>query len=343
MILRAFGLVLVAALMMSAAGCSVENASAPAPGSGSTGAAATTDAPALAEPVSGAVTVDGSSTVFVVSQAVAEEFMKNHPKADVTVGTSGTGGGFKKFSNGEIDIADASRPIKESEAAACKEKGIEWVELKVAIDGLSVVVNPENDFCKALTVEQLKLLWQPDSTIKKWNELNPAWPAEEIKLYGADVDSGTFDYFTEVICGKTGATRKDYTPSADDNFLVKGVSGDKYSLGYFGYAYYIENKDKVRIVAIAEGNDPAAAVEPNDETIKTGTYSPLSRPLFIYANKASLKKPAVREFLKYYLGEGQKFVTEVGYIPLGDEVLEQSRTALNDAMAGGEAAATPAQ
>lgn len=338
---RYFSLLVVALIATTGSGCTVEDSSStPASSAGGSAAVTTTEgagtpgsATSAEEKVSGAVSVDGSSTVFVVSQAVAEEFLGKHSEAEITVGTSGTGGGFKKFAHGEIDIADASRPIKESEAKLCQENGVEWVELKVAIDGLSVVVNPENDFCKALTVEQLKQIWQPDSMIKKWNEVNPAWPAEDIKLYGADVDSGTFDYFTEVICGKTGATRKDYTPSADDNFLVKGVQGDKYSLGYFGYAYYIANKGKVKVVAIAEGSDPATAVEPTDESIKSNKYRPLSRPLFIYASKASLKKPAVREFLRYYLGEGQKFVHEVGYIPLDAPVLEESRKALEDAIA----------
>lgn len=199
----------------------------------------------------GDVIIDGSSTVQPITTAVAEEFSKLHPKARVPVGTSGTGGGFKRFIEGTIDINDASRPIKESEAKSCKEKGIEYVELMVAIDGLTVVVNPQNDWCDGLTVEQLTALWEPDSKVHKWSDLNPEWPAEPIKLFGPDADSGTFDYFTEVICGEPGRIRTDYQPSADDNVLVTGVSGDRYALGYFGFAYFIENQGQVKGLAIA--------------------------------------------------------------------------------------------
>ena len=202
--------------------------------------------------LSGSVTIDGSSTVYPISQAVAEEFSKANSGVRVPVGTSGTGGGFKKFIAGETDINDASRPIKDSEAEACKKAGIDFIELKVAIDGLTVVVNPENDWVSGMSIEQLKTIWEPGSEIKKWNEVDPSWPDEEIKLFGPDTDSGTFDYFTEVVCGEGGACRSDYQQSADDNFLVTGVAGDKYALGYFGYAYYVENQEKVKPLGIVE-------------------------------------------------------------------------------------------
>jgi phosphate transport system substrate-binding protein len=204
-----------------------------------------------AGPVSGDVVIDGSSTVQPITAAVAEEFSKQHPEARVPVGTSGTGGGFKKFIEGVLDINDASRPIKASEAAACREKGIEYLELMVAIDGLTVVVNPENHWCDGLTVDQLTAIWEPDSKIRKWSDLRPDWPDEPIKLFGPDADSGTFDYFTEVICGETGRIRTDFQPSTDDNVLVTGVAGDKYALGYFGFAYYLENQGQVKGLAIA--------------------------------------------------------------------------------------------
>lgn len=265
------------------------------------------------------ILIDGSSTVYPISQAVAEEFQSSHADVKVVVGTSGTGGGFKKFIAGETDINDASRPIKASEVERCQENGIEFIELKVAIDGLSVVVNPDNDWCTALTVAQLKKLWEPGSTVTKWNELDPAWPDAQIKLFGPDTDSGTFDYFTDVICGEEGASRSDYTPSTDDNVLVRGVSGEKYSLGYFGFAYYVENSDKLQAVGISATDDAKDAVAPTPETIEGGTYVPLSRPLFLYVNTAKLERPELADFLSYYLKEGQSLVSEVGYVRLGSE------------------------
>lgn len=278
------------------------------------------------------VAIDGSSTVFPISQAVAEEFQKQHSDVKVVVGTSGTGGGFKKFVLGEIDINDASRPIKQKEIDACKESKIDYIELTIAIDGVSVIVNSENDWCDALTVEQLRAIWNPESQITNWNKVDSSWPDEKIQLYGPDTDSGTFDYFTEAICGEGGASRSDYTPSADDNVLVRGVAGDRYSLGYFGYAYYTENKDKLKIVGIAPGNDKAASVIPTDESIESGEYVPLSRPLFLYVNKASLKKPEVAAFLEYYLHEGQSLVSEVGYVRLSEAVHSETRKTLEDAL-----------
>ena len=283
--------------------------------------------------LSGKITINGSSTVYPISQAMGEEFMNLHKGVDVSVGESGTGPGLKLFAEGKLDIADASRPIKPAEIAACKASNVEYVELKVAIDGLSVVVNPQNDWCKALTVAQLKALWSPDSKIKKWNELDPTWPNEEIGLYGADHASGTFDYFTEAIVGKSKSSRTDYTPSTDDNVLVKGVAGDKLALGYFGYAYYAENKSKLKVVSIATGDDVAAAVAPTEETILDGSYKPLSRPLYIYVNKASLKNPQVAEFVKYFLNDGQSWVKTVRYVQLPVPELNAARKALSDALA----------
>lgn len=208
----------------------------------------------LSEPtpdMTGDVVIDGSSTVLPISAAVAEEFSRQYRRVRVPVGKSGTGGGFKKFAAGEIDICDASRPIKNAEKAACESAGIEWVELKIAIDGLTVVVSPENDWVDGLTVVQLKQIWEPGSKVEKWSDVDPAWPAEEISLFGPGTDSGTFDYFTEAICGETGASRSDYQASEDDNDLVKGVTGNKYALGYFGYAYYVTNKDQIKALAIS--------------------------------------------------------------------------------------------
>lgn len=278
------------------------------------------------------VLIDGSSTVYPISQAVAEEFQESHPNVKIVVGTSGTGGGFKKFVAGETDINDASRPIKEKEETQCKENNIEFLEMKVAIDGISVVVHPENDWCSAITVSQLKKLWEPGSKVTKWNELDPAWPDHEIQLYGPDTDSGTFDYFTDVICGEEGASRTEYTPSSDDNILVRGVSGGKYALGYFGFAYYLENAKKLKAVAVSATDDIADAVAPTPETIEGGKYVPLSRPLFLYVNKARLARSELAEFLTYYLEAGQDLVSEVGYVRLGEETHAETVDALKQAI-----------
>ena len=320
---------------LSLAGCSVQDSAAPStPGTPTTTVTpAVTDAsPTTAAPLSGEIKVDGSSTVYLVSQAMAEDFQKLHSGLQVVVGSSGTGNGFKKFYQGEIDISDASRPIKAEEAEHCKTNGIEYVELKVAIDGLSVLVNPKNTFCDKLTVEQLKLIWKPDSTVKTWKDVNPEWPAEAIKLYGPGTESGTFDYFTEVIVGKAKQSRKEFTASEDDNLLVKGIAGDEYSLGYFGYAYYVENKDKLKLLAIAPGSDASKALAPTIETIRSGDYKPLSRPLFIYVSKTALKRAEVQEFLRFYVGEGQKLVAEAGYVELDEATISESRQTLEEAI-----------
>ncbi|MGB4841387.1 MAG: PstS family phosphate ABC transporter substrate-binding protein, partial [Leptotrichiaceae bacterium] len=266
--------------------------------------------------LSGEVVVDGSSTVAPVTQAVAEEFAKENSEVNVSVGISGTGGGFKKFVKGEIDISDASRPIKPEEAEEAKKNGIEYLELKVGLDGLTVVTNKENTWAKDVSVEDLKKIWTDGSTVKTWKDVNPAWPAEPIKLYGPDQDSGTYDYFIEEIIGKEGKIRKDYSPSSDDNQLVQGVEGDKGSLGFFGYAYYLEQKDKMNALAIN-------GIVPSDETVKNGTYTPLSRPLYIYVNKkAFAEKPQVKAFVQFYIKNASELLKSVGYISL-DSYSEQ--------------------
>ena len=266
------------------------------------------------------VKVDGSSTVYPITEAVAEEFQiakKNAIK--VTVGISGTGGGFKKFCRGEIDISDASRPILKKEMDDCKAAGIEYIELPVAFDALTVVINPKNTFLKSISVAELKKMWEPGAQGKviRWNQINPAWPDAPLKLFGAGSDSGTFDYFTEAIVGKAKSSRGDYTASEDDNVLVQGVARDVNAIGYFGFSYYVENKDKLKAVAIVE-KPGMSAVEPSLETVLKGTYQPLARPIFIYVSVKSLAKSEIKEFVQYYLTHGAKLSKEVKYVPLPD-------------------------
>ena len=273
-------------------------------------------------PLNGAIEIDGSSTVFPITEAVAEEFHKVQPRVQVNVGVSGTGGGFKRFTSGETDINDASRPIKSLEAERAAQDGIEYVELKVAIDGLSVTVNPQNDFVTCVTTEELQKIWQPESTVQKWKDIRPEWPDRKVRLYGPGTDSGTFDYFTEVIMGQARASRADYTASEDDNTLVQGIAGDRNALGYFGYAYYIENTDKLKLIAVDSGN---GCILPTDETIQDGQYAPLSRPLLIYVNGVSLKRPEVKAFLEFYMEQADQLVREVGYIPLKPEEYQKNK------------------
>ena len=264
------------------------------------------------------VKIDGSSTVYPITEAVAEEFQKAKKNAiKVTVGISGTGGGFKKFCRGEIDIANASRPILKKEMEACKEAGIEYIELPVAFDALTVVANPKNAFLKEITVEQLKAIWEPaaQGKITRWNQVNPAWPDAPIKLFGAGSDSGTFDYFTEAVVGKAKSSRGDYTASEDDNVLVQGVSRDVNAIGYFGYAYYAENTAKLKAVPIVE-KAGKPGVLPSEATVINGTYQPLSRPIFVYINPKSLDKPEVKEFVEFYMKNASKLTKEVKYVPL---------------------------
>lgn len=267
----------------------------------------------------GTIKIDGSSTVFPITEAVAEEFgkVKKHRRVRVTVGVSGTGGGFKKFLAGETDINEASRPIKQKEIDKAKKTGVKYLELPVAYDGLSVVVNKRNTWADYLTVTELHKIWKPGSSVKTWKDIRPNWPDQKIRLYGPGTDSGTFDYFTEVINGKSQASRSDFTKSEDDNVLVTGVSGDKGSLGYFGFAYYVENKDKLKVVPITQGNKKP--VSPTMTTINNGSYAPLSRPVFIYVNLKSVKKPEVRAFVHFYLEQAKELVKEVGYVPLPDQ------------------------
>ena len=264
------------------------------------------------------IKIDGSSTVYPITEAVAEEFQKaKKGSIRVTVGISGTGGGFKKFCRGETDISDASRPILKKEIDVCKEQNIEYIELPVAYDGLAVMVNPKNTWVYSLTVADLKKMWEPaaQETITKWNQVRPEWPNAPLKLFGPGADSGTFDYFTEAIAGKSKASRGDFTASEDDNVLVQGIAGDKNALGYFGLAYYEENKSRLKVVLVL---NPATnkEVTPSLQTVMDGTYSPLSRPLFIYINKASLSRPEVKEFVNYYLKNADKLTKEVKYVPL---------------------------
>lgn len=270
--------------------------------------------------LAGNINIDGSSTVYPISAAVGEEFSKLNTNVKVSVGYAGTGGGMKKFSAGQIDIADASRPIKQEEIDACKANGIEYTEFKVANDGISIVVNKDNTWCKSLTVEQLKAMWEPGSKIKTWKDIDPSWPAETIKFYSPGTDSGTFEYFTEAIVEKKNSIREDVTPSEDDNVLVTGVENDKNAIGYFGFAYYEENADKLGLVMVDSGSGP---VVPSQETIKAYTYKPLSRPLFIYVNNAKLAENHVKEYLKFYLTEAKNLVSEVGYVPLEDKQYEE--------------------
>jgi phosphate transport system substrate-binding protein len=263
------------------------------------------------------VKIDGSSTVYPITEAVAEEFQKaKKNQIKVTVGISGTGGGFKKFCRGDIDISDASRPILEKEMADCKAAGIEYFELPVAFDALTVVVNPKNGFIKQLTVAELKKMWEPGAQgkVMRWNQVNAAWPDAPIKLFGPGADSGTFDYFTEAVVGKAKSSRGDFTASEDDNVLVQGVARDTNALGYFGFAYYVENKDKLKAVPIV--NDKGQPVLPSLEAVVKGTYQPLSRPIFIYVNAKSLAKAEVKEFVQFYMTEGAKLTQEVKYVPL---------------------------
>jgi len=270
--------------------------------------------------LSGAINADGSSTVFPVTQAIAEEFSAVNDGVDVSVGTSGTGGGFEKFCSGETDISDASRPIDDAdEVPVCQQNGVEYVELQVAIDGLSVMVNPENTFAECLTTEELAAVWGPDSKINNWKDVRAGFPDQPLTLYGAGTDSGTFDYFTDVINGEEGASRSDYTASEDDNVLVQGIAGDPNALGYFGYAYFEQNADKLKVLGVDSGS---GCVTPNPETVASGEYTPLSRPLFIYVAQEASARPEVQAFVDFYLETMNQLVPEVGYIPVPDDVVQ---------------------
>lgn len=283
--------------------------------------------------LSGDIKIDGSSTVFPITEAVAEEYSYEQPGVKVTIGVSGTGGGFKKFVRGETDINDASRNIKDKEAASCDENGIGYIELSVAYDGLAVIANPENDWLDNITVDELKMIWEPEAqgVITMWNQIRPEWPAEEIHLYGPGVASGTFDYFTEAVVGESGASRGDYTASEDDNTLVQGVAQDKYGLGFFGLAYYEYNADKLKLVGVDGGTGP---VKPSLETVMDGTYAPLSRPLFIYVNSTAVERPEVVSFVEFYLDNAAELSVDVGYIPLQETEYEAVKQQFADFIGG---------
>lgn len=296
------------------------------------------------EKVSGLVKVDGSSTVFPILEAIAEEFLQIQPDVRTTVGVSGTGGGFKKFlvdskDNLNTDINNASRPIKASEIETAKKLGIEFIELPIAFDGITVVVSHDNDFVDYLTVDELNKIWRPQNSenpeevITKWSQIRDGWPDEPIELYGPGTDSGTFDYFTEAINGDGGLSRTDYTASEDDNVLVKGVGSNKNALGYFGYAYYVNNKKTVRSVPILDRN-AKEPVSPSNETINKGAYTPLSRPVFIYVNAQSLERPEVNGFVLFLLNKVAKIAYDVGYIPLPDDVYQLGVKFIQDKVTG---------
>jgi len=272
------------------------------------------------------ILIDGSSTVFPITQAVAEEFRKGRPDVQIPVGISGTGGGFQRFVSGETDISDASRPIKDSERELAAENGIEFTEFIIAYDGLSIVINKSNDFAKCLTVEELKSVWGRGSKVDNWNQVRSEFPDKRLRLYGPDTDSGTFDYFTAEINGEEDASRSDYTASSDDNVLVQGVSGDQGAMGYFGFAYYTENAEILNVVGVDGGS---GCVEPSIASINDGSYSPLSRPMFIYVNDFALQREEVRAFIEYYLNNAGALADEVGFVGLPEADYQSQFSKLN--------------
>lgn len=274
--------------------------------------------------LSGEVKIDGSSTVYPITEAIAEEYRVEQPNVRVTVGVSGTGGGFGKFSRNEIAINNASRPIKDSEIEECAQNNVDFIELSVAFDGLAVVVSKDNDWVESITVEELKRIWEPaaQGEITHWNQIRPEWPNAPLNLYGPGIASGTYDYFTEVIVGESGSSRGDYTASEDDNVLVQGVSGDKNALGFFGLAYFEENQEKLKLVGVDDGN---GAVIPSYESVKNGSYTPLSRPVFIYINSQATQDAAVVDFVEFYLDSAGELVQDVGYIALPEAEYETQR------------------
>jgi len=313
-------------LAMAVFGCTVETDSPPQAGEARAG-----EKFGSAEETR--IQIDGSSTVKVITAAVAEEFESRFTDVKVALKVTGTGTGFKEMIAGRIDIANASRPVKDSEKADCEKNGIELLELKVALDGLTVCVNKENTWVDSITVAQLKKIWEPGSTVKSWKDVDPSWPDVPVALFGAGEESGTFDYFTEAINGKEDAITENYSPSADDNVTITGVSGDKGSMGFFGCAYYFSNTDKVKALRISPTDNPADGVAPTPEAVKAGDYKPLSRPLFIYVKKSSLARQEVQDFVRFYLNEGAAQVSKVGYVDLADDQMQASRDAFDAAVA----------
>lgn len=273
---------------------------------------------------SGTVQIDGSGTVFPLSEAVAEEIRTAQPDIRVTVGSSGTGAGFRKFARGETDITNASRDVQPHEKEALEENEIEYIQVTVALDGIAVVVNPENDWADEITVEELRAIWEPDSEVESWSDVRDDWPDEEIELYGPNTAHGTYDFYTEAVMGESGASRTDYNAVADYNVAVQGVSAEQYAMGYFGLAYYEENRDQLKLLGIDNGD---GAVEPSLETVKDGSYKPLSRSLYIYVSKSAAQRPEVQEFVDFYLDTAGSLAEEVGYVPLPDDEYEAQKKA----------------
>lgn len=278
--------------------------------------------------LSGQIEIDGSSTVFPLTEAIAEEFGKVHKDVRIPVGVSGTGGGFKRFCAGETDISNASRPIKAEEAESCKQAGIEYIELMASYDGLAVIMNPQNTWVDHLTVEELNAIFKPESTVVNWSDVRPNWPNEKIAIFSPGADSGTFDYFTEAINGKAQLSRNDsqVSFSEDDNVLVQGISGSKNGIGYFGLAYLEHNKDKLKAVPIV--NKEGKAVSPSSDTVNDGSYNPLSRPIFIYVKKSAYERPEVKAFAQFYMDNTNELAPEVGYVPLPDDILAEAKAKL---------------
>jgi phosphate transport system substrate-binding protein len=314
--MRRIGLIVLASALFALAACGGDREGS---GSDTTTGGARSD-------LSGSVQIDGSSTVGPYATAAAEQFRSTNPGVRITVGVSGTGGGFERFCRDETDISNASRPIKDEEIQACEAKGVEYLELQVANDALTVVVNKDNDWVDCMTVAQLKQIWDRGSKVKTWSDVDPSWPDERMRLFGAGTDSGTFDYFTDEINGEEGRSRSDYSASEDDNVTVQGVSGDKYALGYFGLSYYDQNQDSLKALAV-DGGD--GCVEPSVETAQSGTYKPLSRPLFMYVKKESLARPEVEAFLQFVLDNEQAIAERAQFVPLTDEQLEKAKSDLS--------------
>ena len=318
-------LLLLPVLALAAAGCGGDDDSAG--GTGGTGGGGE---------LSGRIQADGSSTVGPFTTRAAERFQQENSGVQVTVGVSGTGGGFERFCAGETDLSNASRPIKDEEIASCEENGVEYVEFQVANDALTIVVNKENDWADCLTVEQLNAIWKPGSEIDNWSQVPDAdFPDQDMKLFGAGTDSGTFDYFTDEINGEEGASRSDYSATEDDNVTVQGVSGDEGAMGYFGFSYFEENQDSLKALEIDGGE---GCVAPSVETAQDGSYTPLSRPLFVYAKTESFAKPEIEAFIGYTLENAASIAEEADYVPLTDEQVQEQQAAFEDAKAGGAGA-----
>lgn len=323
----------VVALVVGVTACNGNNTSNTTESPQAEGSSPATETAANSN-VSGTVTVDGSSTVFPIAEAMAEEFQKANPNVRVTVGSSGTGGGFKKFCNGETDISNASRPIKAEEVELCKKGNVEYIELPVSFDGIAVVVNPKNDFVDCLKVDELKKMWEPaaQGKVEQWSQVRSGLPAERLGLYGPGTDSGTFDYFTNAVVGEEGESRGDFTASEDDNTLVQGVASDEFGLGYFGYAYYEQNKDKLKLVGVDNGK---GCVQPSTETISNGTYQPLARPEFIYVKNTAADRPEVKAFVEFFTAqENGNLVSEVGYVALPDDIGNEVRQRFTERKVG---------